>query len=55
MARQKQPQPTPFPAINQLLQHLREQISQLLGRQFVAFYLHGSLANGDFNPQRSGH
>jgi predicted nucleotidyltransferase len=41
------------PEINALISELLAGIQAALGKQFVALYLHGSLANGDFAPGRS--
>jgi hypothetical protein len=45
--------PTPYPEVNRGLQALLEQVRLILGEQFLGFYLYGSLAQGDFNLQRS--
>ncbi len=38
-----------FPEINQLLQHLLENIQKVLGERLLGFYLYGSLVWGDFD------
>jgi hypothetical protein len=45
--------PTPYPDINALVQLLLTDVQAALGDHFVGMYLHGSLASGDFDPQRS--
>lgn len=45
--------PTPYPAINTVLREWAEQLDRLLGTNVVGLYLSGSLAYGDFVPQRS--
>ena len=45
--------PTPFPEVNQVLCDLLEQVQAILGHHFIGIYLYGSLATGDFNPDRS--
>ena len=45
--------PTPFPEINAILSELLMNVQIILGNSFIGLYLHGSLANGDFNPQTS--
>ncbi len=45
--------PTPNPDVNAVLHGLLESVRGVLGEQFVGMYLHGSLATGDFNPNRS--
>ena len=44
---------TPDPDINLLLQELLAGAQSVLGARFTGLYLHGSLAYGDFEPQRS--
>lgn len=46
-------QPTPYPDINQLLRRLLSDVRAILGDGFVGLYLHGSLAMGDFQPEKS--
>jgi len=45
--------PTAYSDINTVLQRLLADVQAALGEQFVGMYLHGSLASGDFDPQRS--
>lgn len=45
--------PTPYPDVNAVLDLLLSHVRRVLGKQFVGMYLHGSLASGDFNAQRS--
>ena len=45
--------PTPYPAINAVLHLLLSDVRTVLGDHFVGMYVHGSLASGDFAPQRS--
>ncbi len=45
--------PTPFPEINTLLEQFLVELQAILGEQLAGLYLHGSLAGGDFNPNRS--
>src|SRR5829696_10263286 len=47
------PQPTPYLDINVFLKRLLATMQSTLGEQFMGLYLGGSLALGDFNPQRS--
>jgi len=44
---------TLYPAINTVLTEWAEGLKQLLGKQIVGLYLSGSLAYGDFVPERS--
>jgi Domain of unknown function (DUF4111)/Nucleotidyltransferase domain len=44
---------TPHPAINSVLTEWAEGLKRLLGKNIVGLYLSGSLAYGDFVPQRS--
>lgn len=44
---------TPFADINALLDELLASVQSLLGNYFVGMYVHGSLAGGDFAPERS--
>jgi predicted nucleotidyltransferase len=46
-------EPTPYEEVNQVLLRILEQVKSILGQQLVGMYLHGSLAGGDFNVQRS--
>lgn len=36
-----------------LIQSLLQEVQKLLQNQFIGFYIHGSLAMGDFNPESS--
>jgi hypothetical protein len=45
--------PTLYPEINVVLAQLLVAVRRVLGDRFVGLYLHGSLAAGDFNPDRS--
>lgn len=45
--------PTPYPDANIVLHQLLSEVQTILGDQLVGMYLYGSLAYGDFNPQRS--
>jgi hypothetical protein len=47
------PKPTPFPEVNAVLDMLLAGVQAVLGDRFVGLYLYGSLASGDFDPQRS--
>src|SRR5437660_2608279 len=44
---------TPYPAINIMLTEWVEGVKRLLGKNIVGLYLSGSLAYGDFVPERS--
>jgi hypothetical protein len=44
---------TPYPYVNEVLADLLQRAREILGEQFVGMYLYGSLAGGDFNPDRS--
>jgi hypothetical protein len=44
---------TPYPEVNVVLQALLSGVQDVLGDCFVGLYLYGSLAGGDFCPQRS--
>ena len=44
---------TPYPEINALLLDLLRRVRDALGPEFVGMYLYGSLASGDFQPDRS--
>jgi Domain of unknown function (DUF4111)/Nucleotidyltransferase domain len=46
-------QPTQYPDVNEALRELLAQEQAILGSHFVAMYLSGSLALGDFNPHSS--
>jgi hypothetical protein len=45
--------PTPYPDVNAVLHVLLSGVQAILGNHFIGMYLHGSLASGDFDPQRS--
>jgi hypothetical protein len=45
--------PTPYSEVNAVLQALLSDVQAVLGDDFVGMYLYGSLADGDFDPQRS--
>lgn len=47
------PRPTPFQDVNVFLNRLLSNMQATLGDQLIGLYLGGSLALGDFNPQRS--
>lgn len=47
------PQPTPYQDVNAVLNLVLSNMQATLGDQFIGLYLGGSLALGDFNPQRS--
>ncbi|MBI2830063.1 MAG: DUF4111 domain-containing protein [Chloroflexi bacterium] len=47
------PYPTLYPEVNALLDNLLSAVKKTLGDDFVGMYLHGSLALGDFTPNRS--
>lgn len=49
----KPPNFTPYAEVNALLHEILESVQRILGNRFVGMYLHGSLANGDFDPKRS--
>ena len=46
-------EPTPYPEVNDVLIRLLTEARAVLGQEFVGLYLYGSLATGDFDPQRS--
>ncbi len=46
-------QPTPFAEVNALLEDLLASVQAILGTRLLGMYLHGSLALGDFDPERS--
>jgi hypothetical protein len=46
-------EPTPYPDVNTVVLQLFSGAKSILGAHFVGMYLHGSLAGGDFNPERS--
>ena len=41
--------PTPYPEVNEILDHLLIHIREILQDQLIGMYLFGSLANGDFD------
>lgn len=45
--------PTPYPEVNAVLHLLLSGARTVLGDRFVGLYLYGSLASGDFDPDRS--
>ncbi len=45
--------PTSYPEVNIVLQELLTDAKAILGDQFFAMYLYGSLSSGDFNPGTS--
>ena len=45
--------PTPYPEVNQILRVLAAEVQAVLGTRFTGLYLYGSLASGDFDPERS--
>ncbi|MFW6068815.1 MAG: aminoglycoside adenylyltransferase domain-containing protein [Chloroflexota bacterium] len=47
------PQLRQFPEVDVIVRTLLVQVQAILGPQFRGFYLHGSLALGDFDPVRS--
>jgi hypothetical protein len=46
-------QPTPYAEVNVVLNLLLSNVQAVLGDRFIGLYLYGSLASGDFDPQRS--
>ena len=44
---------TPYTEINSVLEELLSRVRAILGRRFVGMYLDGSLAIGDFEPDKS--
>lgn len=46
-------QPTPYAAVNAVLEALLVQAQSILQKELVGMYLYGSLALGDFNPENS--
>jgi hypothetical protein len=46
-------EPTPYPGVNAVLHRLLVEVQAVLGEEFVGLYVHGSLASGGFDPQRS--
>jgi predicted nucleotidyltransferase len=45
--------PTPYPAVNEVLNLMLGRASAILGPQMVGMYLYGSLSSGDFDPASS--
>jgi len=45
--------PTPYPDVNAVLHVLLSGVQTVLGNHFIGMYPSGSLASGDFAPQRS--
>ena len=45
----KNPPPTLYPDVNEILDRLLTDVQGILGDQMVGMYLFGSLANGDFD------
>jgi hypothetical protein len=45
--------PTPYPGVNAVLRRLRLDVQTVLGHHLIGLVVHGSLASGDFDPQRS--
>ena len=45
--------PTPYPDVNEVLLTLLDNVRAILGDYFTGMYLYGSLASGDFDPDRS--
>jgi hypothetical protein len=45
--------PTPYPDVNAVLHLLLSSVQAIIGEHFIGLYLYGSLASGDFDPQRS--
>lgn len=43
----------PYPEVNAVLDLFLANVRPVLGDRFIALYVHGSLAGGDFTPQRS--
>ncbi|MFY2158011.1 nucleotidyltransferase domain-containing protein [Cytobacillus firmus] len=41
------------PDVMEIVNHLLEEVKLLLKDNFKGFYLHGSLAMGGFNPEKS--
>ncbi len=41
--------PTPYPDVNEIVNFLRKDVQDILGKQLAGMYLHGSLANGGFD------
>jgi predicted nucleotidyltransferase len=45
--------PTPYPEVNALLQQLLSSVQAVLAHGLVGMYLDGSVATGDFEPDKS--
>lgn len=45
--------PTPYPAVNAALNTMCDAVKRTLGKKFIGFYIYGSLANGDFDVNKS--
>lgn len=45
--------PTSYPDVNTVLHVLLKNVQTVLGNHFIGMYVYGSLASGDFDPQRS--
>ena len=45
--------PTAYAEVNEILNLLLSNVSEILAGQFVGMYLYGSLSSGDFDPQGS--
>ncbi len=45
--------PTPYPDVNAVLREILSEAQTILGDHFIGMVVHGSLAAGDFDPQRS--
>jgi len=45
--------PTPYPDVNAVLHAFRRDVEAILGSRCVGIYLFGSLALGDFSPERT--
>ena len=44
---------TPYPEVNAILEVLLSRVKEVLANRFTGLYLYGSLASGDFDPERS--
>ena len=44
---------TAYPTVNAILEMLLSDVDEVLENRFTGLYLYGSLANGDFDPERS--
>lgn len=45
--------PTPYPAVNEILDLLLARVKEVLQNQLVGMYLYGSLSSGGFDPESS--